>query len=105
MKAKDEIKDELDKNIIKRKGIAVKSYRRKEWYNGYIKGLEMAIYLINKETNSSSSDKAVKEVIANETTYQQQEKETDKQFADRVFAEENVKKIVNSANSKKGKEK
>ena len=49
MKAINEIKDELDKNIIKRKGIAVKSYRRKEWYNGYIKGLEMAIYLINKE--------------------------------------------------------
>ncbi len=49
MKAINEIKDELDKNIIKRKGIAVKSYRRKEWYNGYIKGLEMAIYLNNKE--------------------------------------------------------
>ncbi len=49
MKAINEIKDELDKNIIKRKGIAVKSYRRKQWYNGYIKGLEMAIYLINKE--------------------------------------------------------
>ena len=59
MKAINEIKDELDKNIIKRRGIAVKSYRRKEWYNGYIKGLEMAIYLINKETNSSSSEKPI----------------------------------------------
>ncbi len=60
MKAINEIKDELDKNIIKRKGIAVKSYRRKEWYNGYIKGLEMAIYLINKEVIHDNHQSRVK---------------------------------------------
>ncbi len=61
MKAINEIKDELDKNIIKRKGIAVKSYRRKEWYNGYIKGLEMAIYLINKEVIHDNHQEGIKE--------------------------------------------
>lgn len=43
-----EIEDELTRSKDIRARTKAQHVRKKEWFNGYIKGLEMCKYLINK---------------------------------------------------------